>query len=31
MEAHGGEVQAQYDPKASALVSTVTLPVERAL
>jgi light-regulated signal transduction histidine kinase (bacteriophytochrome) len=31
IEAHGGEVQAQYDPKASALVSTVTLPVERAL
>jgi light-regulated signal transduction histidine kinase (bacteriophytochrome) len=31
IEAHGGEVQAHYDPKASALVSTVTLPVERAL
>jgi K+-sensing histidine kinase KdpD len=31
VEAHGGELQAHYDPKASALVSTVTLPVERAL
>jgi K+-sensing histidine kinase KdpD len=31
LEAHGGEVQANYDQKASALVSTVTLPVERAL
>ena len=31
IEAHGGEVQAHYDPKASALVSTVTLPGERAL
>jgi len=31
LEAHGGEVQAHYDPKASALVSTVTLPVERSL
>ena len=27
IEAHGGELRAQYDPKASALVSTVTLPV----
>src|SRR5215831_4392313 len=27
IEAHGGELQAQYDPKARALVSTVTLPV----
>jgi signal transduction histidine kinase len=31
VEAHGGQVQAHYDPKASALVSTVILPVERAL
>jgi K+-sensing histidine kinase KdpD len=31
VEAHGGELQAHYDPKASALVSTVALPVERAL
>jgi len=31
IEAHGGEVHAHYDPQASALVSTVTLPVERAL
>jgi K+-sensing histidine kinase KdpD len=31
VEAHGGELQAHYDPKASALVSTVILPVERAL
>ena len=31
VEAHGGQLQAQYDPKASALVSTVTLPVEPAL
>jgi signal transduction histidine kinase len=31
VEAHGGQLQAHYDPKASALVSTVTLPVERAL
>jgi K+-sensing histidine kinase KdpD len=28
VEAHGGQLQAQYDPKALALVSTVTLPVE---
>lgn len=27
VKAHGGELQAQYDPKASTLVSTVTLPV----
>ena len=27
IEAHGGELQAQYDSKASALVSTVKLPV----
>ena len=27
IEAHGGELQAQYDPKAVTLVSTVTLPV----
>src|SRR4030095_12485906 len=27
VEAHGGELQAQYDPKAATLVSTVTLPV----
>jgi K+-sensing histidine kinase KdpD len=27
IEAHGGELQAQYDPKASALVSTVKLPL----
>jgi K+-sensing histidine kinase KdpD len=31
LEAHGGQLEAHYDPKASALVSTVTLPVERAL
>jgi K+-sensing histidine kinase KdpD len=31
VEAHSGQLQAHYDPKASALVSTVTLPVERAL
>jgi signal transduction histidine kinase len=31
VEAHGGQLQAHYDPKASALVSTVTLPAERAL
>jgi K+-sensing histidine kinase KdpD len=30
LEAHGGQLQAHYDAKASALVSTVTLPVERA-
>jgi len=27
IEAHGGELQAHYDPKAATLVSTVTLPV----
>jgi K+-sensing histidine kinase KdpD len=27
IEAHGGELRAQYDPKAATLVSTVTLPV----
>ena len=27
IEAHGGELQAQYDPKTAALVSTVALPV----
>lgn len=27
IEAHGGELRAQYDQKAAALVSTVTLPV----
>jgi K+-sensing histidine kinase KdpD len=27
VEAHGGELQAQYDPKAATLVSTVTLPL----
>ena len=27
LEAHGGELHAQYDPKASTLVSTVALPV----
>jgi len=27
IEAHGGELQAQYDPKASALMTTVRLPV----
>jgi K+-sensing histidine kinase KdpD len=27
VEAHGGQLRAQYDPQASALVSTVTLPV----
>jgi len=31
VEAHGGQLWAQYDPKGSALVSTVTLPVEPAL
>ena len=30
IEAHGGELQAQYDPKAATLVSTVTLPVSSA-
>ena len=27
IEAHGGELQAQYDPKAATLVSTVALPI----
>jgi K+-sensing histidine kinase KdpD len=27
IEAHGGELHAQYDPKAATLVSTVTLPM----
>jgi K+-sensing histidine kinase KdpD len=27
IEAHGGELQVQYDPKAATLISTVTLPV----
>jgi K+-sensing histidine kinase KdpD len=27
VEAHGGELQAQYDPKAATLVSTMTLPM----
>jgi K+-sensing histidine kinase KdpD len=31
VEAHGGQLQANYDPKDSALVSTITLPVEPAL
>src|SRR4029453_13227359 len=29
LQAHGGELQAQYDPKAAMLVSTVTLPISR--
>jgi K+-sensing histidine kinase KdpD len=29
IKAHGGELQAQYDPKAAILVSTVTLPISR--
>jgi len=31
VEAHSGQLEAHYDPKTSALVSTVRLPVERAL
>jgi len=31
VEAHGGELEAHYDPKGSALVSSVTLPVEPAV
>lgn len=31
VEAHGGQLQAHYDPKTSALVSTVTLPLQPAL
>ena len=27
IEAHGGELKAQYDPKAATLVSTITLPI----
>lgn len=27
IEAHGGELQAQYDPKGATLISTVTLPL----
>ena len=30
LEAHGGQLEAHYDPKGSVLVSTVTLPVEAA-
>jgi K+-sensing histidine kinase KdpD len=30
VETHGGQLEAHYDPKGSALVSTVTLPVEPA-
>jgi K+-sensing histidine kinase KdpD len=29
LEAHGGQLQVQHDAKASALVSTITLPVSR--
>jgi len=29
VEAHGGELRAQYDPAASALVTTITLPLSR--
>ena len=29
LEAHGGELRAQYDPTASELVTTVTLPISR--
>jgi K+-sensing histidine kinase KdpD len=29
VEAHGGEMHAQYDPKASALVTALTLPLSR--
>ena len=29
VEAHGGEMHAQYDPKVSALVTTLTLPLSR--
>jgi K+-sensing histidine kinase KdpD len=31
VEAHGGQLEAHYDPKSSALVSTVTLPIEPAV
>jgi len=27
IEAHGGELQAQHDPKAATLISTVALPI----
>ena len=27
IEAHGGELQAQYDPRAATLISTMTLPI----
>jgi nitrogen fixation/metabolism regulation signal transduction histidine kinase len=27
IEAHGGELKAQYDPKAATLVSTIALPI----
>jgi K+-sensing histidine kinase KdpD len=30
LEAHGGELRAQYDPKTSSLVTTITLPVSQA-
>jgi K+-sensing histidine kinase KdpD len=30
LEAHGGELRAQYDPKASELVTTITLPISGA-
>jgi K+-sensing histidine kinase KdpD len=30
LEAHGGDLRAQYDPTASALVSTITLPISPA-
>jgi hypothetical protein len=29
MEAHGGEMQAEYDPKDSVLLTTLTLPLSR--
>jgi K+-sensing histidine kinase KdpD len=29
LEAHGGEIHAQYDPKASTLVTALTLPLSR--
>ena len=29
MEAHGGEMRAEYDPKGSTLLTTLTLPLER--
>jgi len=30
LEAHGGELRAHYDPKTSALVTTITLPISQA-